>query len=721
IAVALPMSAAVFVLAMLPHLLHWTGPLGRLLGWIHTRVFDRINAAATFALNAFVHGIYLPMLRWSLRNAPITLAAATAILLWSIGLCMTDRIKFVYMPKMDGNTIMASITYPDGTPASVTEAATRRIEEAIYKVARKHESPEQPLVELVHRTVGQPSTLGRVGPTGTAEGSHLGTVGVEIVAAEKRDIRSIEIVNEWRAAAGNFPGAENVEFATAGGGPGGSPIEFRLLARPRDMNQLERAIEECKEELKRHPGVFDIKDDSQPGKWEFQVTVKEDAKSLGLSAADLAETVRAAYYGEEVMRLQRGRHEVKLMVRYPREQRRSLADFENIRVRMQPSMSSILGRASAVATRSSAATVDSTPLVGAAERPLTELADIRVERGYSAINRLDQLRSITVTADVNEDVGNAQEIVNAMKADFFPGLMHKYPGLRLNWEGQQEQTRESIAGLKIGMALALVAMFALLTLEFRSYAQPIMILLIIPFGAIGAVIGHLIMGLDITMFSLFGLVALSGVVINDSIVLIDFMNHRVRAGIPLHEALLDAGRRRFRPVLLTSVTTIAGLLPILFERSFQAQVLIPMATSMAFGLMFTTALMLILVPTMYLVYVRIAVGDESRMVTEPEPGIGQLSTEFAANAELAKIGQLAAVSDPKSPTETVRQPLPADTVLLEPIDTALSASSMSSERNDKGDGEEPSDQAGRVERQTARPRQQSWPPPSHLPRTGGQD
>ena len=274
------------------------------------------------------------------------------------------------------------------------------------------------------------------------------------------------------------------------------------------------------------------------------------------------------------MRLQRGRHEVKLMVRYPTRDRRSLAEFQQIYIR----------------------TADGQ------ERPLTEVAEIDVVRGYSEINRLDQKRSITVSADVDEAEGNAREIVKSLQADFMPKLLVEHPGLQVRWEGQQEQTQESMQSLLIASAAALLVMFALLTFEFKAYVQPFMIMFIIPFGMIGAVLGHALMGLPLTLFSFFGLVALTGVVVNDSIVLVDFINHRVRAGVPIEEALLDAGQRRFRPVLLTSATTIAGLAPILLENSFQAQVLIPMATSLSFGLMLSTVLVLLQVPVFYRIY-----------------------------------------------------------------------------------------------------------------------
>ncbi len=264
------------------------------------------------------------------------------------------------------------------------------------------------------------------------------------------------------------------------------------------------------------------------------------------------------------------------MVRYPRDQRRSLGDFEAIRVR----------------------TGDG------AERPLTELAEVTIRRGYAEINRVDQMRSITVTADLDEKQGNASKIVSDMQANFIPELLKEFPEVRVRWEGQREDSQESMSSLYVGFVLAVFAMYCLLTLEFRSYFQPFIILTIIPFGFMGAIWGHAILGLPLTMLSMFGLVALTGVVVNDSIVLVDFINHRVHQGTPIRTALLEAGRRRLRPVLLTSITTVAGLTPLLLETSFQAQVLIPMAASLCFGLMASTSLVLVVVPTLYMVYVQ---------------------------------------------------------------------------------------------------------------------
>ncbi len=539
--------------------------------------FTKLQTPSTKALDFLASRIYTPLLRFSLVNPMIIFSACAASLLVTAGLFIGGIVPFVIMPKIDSNTLQANVTFPDGTPPSVTEAATLQLEDAIERVNERFEKEGEAVLQLIRRSVGNSTTQQGPGAANSVVAHHVGSLVVELIDSSQRTISSDAITAAWREEAGQFPGAESVTFGNQRNGPGGTPIEFKLLA-PRDsMDQLQFAVEETKARLEQFPGIFDIKDDSSPGKWEFQVNVKDSARSMGVPLAEIAETVRASYYGQEVMRLQRGRHEVKLMVRYPRDERRSLAGFDEIRVRASDG----------------------------AERPITELADVKVTRGYSEINRVDQKRSITLSADVDESQGNAFQAVNELREGFMPGLLEKYPDVSVRWEGQQEQTTESVQSLVIGLAIALVAMFVLLTLQFTSYFQPLLIMAIIPFGLLGAIWGHAFLGMPLTLFSLFGMVTLSGVVVNDSIVLIDFINERVRGGQDLREALLESGIRRLRPIFLTSVTTIAGLLPLLFETSFQAQILVPMAVSICFGLLVSTGLCLILVPTFYLALYRV--------------------------------------------------------------------------------------------------------------------
>ena len=560
-------------------------PFGIVLGWASER--------ATKLMDVVADRVYVPALKFSLHHPLVPITVGIAMFMFTGGLIRGGVVPTVLFPKTDANNLVATVTFPDGTPMAVTDLATQRMDEAVRAVSAKvaqiraerdgltvdeiygsDESGSEGPVKLTFRQVGEISSQGGPAADSGGSGSHVGQVFVELHDTTIREISSETLIQMWRDEVGEITGAEKVTYGSVAVGPGGKPIEFKLLAPSEKTDQLEAATEATKEKLREFEGVFDIADDNNPGKWEFQFKVKDEALATGITPTDLGETVRAAYYGAEVMRLQRGRHEVKLMVRYPEEERRSLADFSEIRVRTSDG----------------------------GERPINELADIKVGRGFSEINRIDQKRSITLTADLDETKTNANLIVARLQNEFIPELKKQFPAVSVKWEGQQEQSRESVGSLMVGFVVALLMMFVLLVLQFRSYVQPLIIMFIIPFGLIGAVWGHALLGLPLTLFSMFGLVALSGVVVNDSIVLIDFINHRVREGLPVRQALAEAGRRRFRPVMLTSMTTIAGLLPLLAERSFQAQLLIPMAASLAFGLMLATVLVLFLVPVFYQIY-----------------------------------------------------------------------------------------------------------------------
>lgn len=561
-----------------------------------------LNRMTHRVLELFIERVYTPLVRFSVERPMVTISAAITIVLLSVTLVRNGSVPFVFFPKLDAPEVIANVVFPDGTPSRITEEATEQIEAAIRKIDEEKSTPENRLVKVTHRMVGS-VTLGGGGPGGgeKSTGGHVGKVHVQLADNTQRELTSQEIVELWRAAVGDIPGTETLTFGSQNRGPGGRPIEFKLLAPTEDMADLEAAVEEAKAELATFQGVFDISDDSRPGKTELQLTEKPGGVPLGIPLEAIARTVRASYYGEEVMRLQRGRHEVKLMVRYPEEERNSLVSFDDIRVDGGDGV----------------------------QRPIRELADVTFARGYSEINRIDQRRSITVSADIDEKLANAKLIVGRLQGQltmgqriqnfmarltgrpavaepesFMTKLKAKYPSLRVRWEGQQEQDQESVGSLMLGLGIAMIATFVLLTVEFNSYGQPLVVMGVIPFGIVGAIWGHYFMDLPLTLFSLLGLVALTGVVVNDSIVLVDFINARTRSGMKLEEAVMEAGQRRFRPVLLTSLTTVAGLLPILLEKSFQAQLVIPMATSLCFGLILSTLLVLVLVPTFYTVYVR---------------------------------------------------------------------------------------------------------------------
>jgi len=551
-----------------------------------------LNRVTTNVLSAVVERIYTPLARFSIRNPAITCCTAVTITLLTSTLVANGTVQRIFFPKVDAPRIVAEVTFPDGTPASVTDAATQRLEEAVLRVSETHSAGDVALAQTVHRVVGSASNEGGGGGFGGGggEGAHLGHVQVQLADNTERELTSQQVLAIWREEVGEIPGAEALLFKTESMGPGGGALEFKMLAARERMGDLEAAVEATKRKLNTYKGVSDVDDDSRPGKWELQMRSRPGGIAMGVPLQEIARTVRASYYGEEVMRLQRGRHEVKLMVRYPKEDRRSLAMLDEIRVNGGDGV----------------------------QRPITELADVDVVRGYSEINRINQRRSITVSADVDEETANAEEIVRDLKASFLSQLLKDNPWLTVRWEGQQEQRSESISSLFTGMAIALVVMYVLLTIQFTSYIQPAIVMAVIPFGFVGAIWGHAIMNIPLTLFSMFGLVALTGVVVNDSIVLVDFINARIRRGVPIQEAILEAGTRRFRPVLLTSMTTIAGLLPILSEQSFQAQMVIPMAVSLCFGLSLATLLVLVLVPTFYSIYGRLMGDRLTDMSTEQE-------------------------------------------------------------------------------------------------------
>ncbi len=592
------------------HLGHENNLFLRFLGWLLSPLsfmlkwFNWLNRKAAVLMENMVERFYGPVIAWCLSNKTTVVAGLNAAVLLMAGMFISGLVPFEFFPKMDARTIEASAIFPDGTPGRYADITTQRMQQAIQEIDAEQAAAGKPIIEAIHRSVGFVTNPQAVGPGGATEGSHAGSVKIALVPIESGRMPSEEILAAWRAKVGEIVGAETVKYVSESMGPGGNPIEFKLLAKRTDIEQLKAAVEECKTKLSKFDGVFDIEDDNRPGKWELQIKLTEAGRSLGVTLEEVVSTARAAFYGEEVMRVQRGRHEVKLMVRYPEEERRSMDDFNQLLIRGSDGI----------------------------ERPITEVAEFTFARGPSEINRIDQMRSISVLADVDRTKANSFSIVQELRQDFIPELLEKYPGVFIRWEGQQQQTVESFVSMFIGFGIATIVMYILLTLEFRSYLQPLIVLAIIPFGIIGAVFGHLVLGLEFTIFSMFGLIALTGVVVNDSIVLLDFINRMVKEGHSIRESIILAGQRRFRPVILTSLTTMAGLIPMLLETSFQAQVLIPMATSLCFGVLFATVLVLILVPVAFEVYAYIVNLNDVRHIGD------QQTPEHSANVPSPPVG-----------------------------------------------------------------------------------
>ena len=545
-----------------------SGVLGR---WRHFQDFFSAG------LLRFIDRWYRPTLAKCLEWRYLTLAVAAMILVFSFAAVGSGWIRFVFFPPLEADNAVAQVSLPQGTPAHETAAVIQRIEDAARELeqeleAEGHEGVFQHLLSTVGEqpfTDRQSRAGGGGGAIGGGTRSHLGEINIELRPAENRTIRAGEITRRWREKAGSFPDvselvyqSELVSF--------GDPITVQLQSR--NLDQLERAADDVRNALTDYPGVFDIRDSFQSGKQEIKLTLTPEGEALGLDLATLGNQVRAAFYGAEAQRVQRGRDELRVMVRYPEEERSSLASLEQMRIR----------------TPSGAAV------------PFATAARAELGQGFDSIERIDRRRTVTVTADLDIDAAGAtaNEVNSKLLADL-PGILEGYPNVVFSMEGEQQEQREAFSGLVRGFFLSLIVIYALLAIPFSSYLQPAIVMSAIPFGIIGAVWGHVIIGMDLTVMSGFGVVALTGVVVNDSLVLVDFINRRVRSGISLDQAIRDAGAARFRPILMTSLTTFAGLTPLLLEKSIQAQFLVPMAVALAFGVLFSTVIILILVPVLY--------------------------------------------------------------------------------------------------------------------------
>ncbi len=522
----------------------------------------RLRRALTGSLEWFVDRVYRPFMRFDLEWRYVTLSISLAILLATVGLWQGGFVKFQLFPEVDTDYVFATVEFPAGTPPETTRVAVERMEARLHEVTGSLKTLSgEPPIQSLYTSVGY----------ATQESVSRGQIILELLPTERRGVHFRKLIADWEKAIGPIPGAVSLNFRGAEAGPGGAPIEAWLLSD--DMDQLRAAADEIKRKLQGYDGVFQIEDDFRAGKRELRARLKPEAHNLGLTAGALGRQLRQGFYGDEALRIQRGRDEVRVWVRYPRDQRRSPADLEAIRIR--------------------------TP--GGAEVPLATVADVSLEQGYATIRRANGQRRLRVTADVDDTRANSAEVMADLKSQVFPDLVRRHPGLKIEVEGQSADTAESLNSLKIGFPLGLLGIFLILATMFRSYIQPLVIMVTIPFGLVGAVVGHMVMGFDITMLSMFGLVALTGIVVNDAIVLIEAVNHRVMEGMPLKTALVEAGARRFRAIILTTLTTFFGLAPLLFETSMQAMFLIPMAISIAFGVLASTFWTLVLIPCLLLI------------------------------------------------------------------------------------------------------------------------
>jgi len=537
-------------LLILPsHLAHAkTGSERGLTAFLHQK-----QQAFSQRFTAFVHNVYAPFLDACIRSRYLTTSVGVATLMLILAYALSGRMGIVLMPKVESDSSVVTAVLPYGSPLSEAEAVRSRLVAAVNAVAGEHGGED--LVTGVFATVDENK--------------------VEVFAylsdPETRPISTSTVTSLWRERVGAIPGLESLRFEADRGGPG-SGASLTIELSHRDIEVLDRASAALAEELAQFPQTRDIDDGYTPGKRQLSFRVSPEGHGLGLAAAEIARQVRNAFYGAEALRQQRGRSEVRVFASLPKSERESEYDVEQLLIRT-PS-----GR----------------------DVPLRQVATVAEGRAYTTITRREGRRTVSVTANV-EPPSETSQVKATVEAEILPRLQRDYPGLSWGFEGRQAEMGESISSLLMGFVLAMLGIYVLLAIPFRSYAQPLIVMMAIPFGVFGAVIGHLIMGYSMSVISMMGIVALSGVVVNDALVMINYANVQRREGKDAFQAIHDAGVRRFRPILLTTMTTFGGLSPMIFETSRQARFMIPMALSLGYGIIFATAITLLLVPCLYMI------------------------------------------------------------------------------------------------------------------------
>lgn len=518
-------------------------------------------------LQRFIERRYLPILRGCLDRRYLTMSVGVALLIAVGGLGAGGHLNFTPMPKVDTDVVTANAALPFGSPFAATEQVEARLEAAARQTVR--ELGEE-TVEGIFVLRGASLGVG-TGPfsRGSSIGEHLTGIQVYLVPSDQRSFAASRFAQLWREKVKDLPGLESLSFVYSTGPGSGAAIEVQI-SHP-DIQTLEQGAAEVAAKLSTYDGVRDIDDGFAAGKPQLDFKIRPEAQALGLTSMEVGRQVRAAFFGAEAFRQQRGRDEVKVMVRRPGAEREREHDIESMLIL--------------------------TPEGG--EIPLYEAAEVLRGNAYTSIQRTDGQRVLTVTADVNADA-NAEKVLANVKPELGE-ILSRYRGMTYSFEGESRRFAESIDSLKVNGLLALICIFALLAIPFRSYIQPLVVMSAIPFGVVGAVGGHLIMGYDLSLISIMGILALSGIVVNDSLVLVHAANARRDEGFAPTDAIQWAGARRLRPIVLTSLTTFFGLAPMIFETSVQARFLIPMAISLGFGVLFATGIILLLVPALYLI------------------------------------------------------------------------------------------------------------------------
>jgi len=515
---------------------------------------------------------------WAVHQRYWFIGGVIALFLVSIGMLVGGKLKFEAFPDVEGDIIEARILLPQGTPLWRTEEVVAQITRGLSTV----DAEFTPLQPEGQQLVSNVQTRFNYNLDANESGPHVATVIVDLLTAEERAGHLDDIINRWREAAGDIPDLIALNFKEPAIGPAGIPLEIRLTSP--NLEQMKQASLALQEWLSRYSGVFDLSDDLRPGKPELRLRLRDGALALGLDASTIATQLRAAFYGTTASEIQVGPESYEIDVRLAAEDRATLTDIEDFRI---------------------------TTTQGD-QIPLSAVALIEQERGFARIQRVDGRRTVTITGDLDTRVANAGEIIADTRDRFIPELLQRFPDVRTSIEGQSKETAKTGGSMLRGFAIGLIGVFVLLSFQFRSYAEPLVVMLVIPLALIGVIWGHLLMGISLTMPGVIGFTSLAGIVVNDSILLVEFLKLRVREGHAVVEAAKMASRERFRAVLLTSITTIAGLTPLLLEKSLQAQILIPLATSIVFGLLATTILVLLVVPAMYSILDDLGVSSSPR-------------------------------------------------------------------------------------------------------------
>ena len=506
-----------------------------------------------------------PLLHHAVEYRYLTLGIVVMLLILAVAMPAGGKIKFVGFPDLEGDIVEARILLPQGTPLAYTEQIVAKLESALKRTNARFK-PRQPdgqnLVHNVTIVYGQ-------NPDAFESGPHLARVIADLLSAELRDAPLDEFRNVWREETGNLADVIALKFTEPVIGPGGRPIDLRLMGY--DLDQLKSASNDLQAWFNQFAGINDLTDDLRPGKREFRLRLKPSAGVLGLDARTVADQVRGAFQGLKVDEFPVGPESYEVNLRMAAADRVDANDLFEFNI-TGPDGSLI---------------------------PISVVADITEVRGWARINRIDGQRAITVQGDVDRALANAQELLGIAQSTIFPELEARYPGLRFDVQGESDEAAKTGKSIVRNVLLGLVGVYMLLALQFRGYLAPITVMLVIPSALIGVVFGHLALGLDLTMPSIVGMASLFGVVVNDSILLVVFIRVARAQGVPVAVAANQAGRARFRPIVLTSITTIAGLTPLLLEKSLQAQILIPLAASLAFGLTAATLVALFLVPAVY--------------------------------------------------------------------------------------------------------------------------